>query len=140
MAASVMMTTSTGSALASLRVTPTVPNESVTVCPVSCWKACASSVTMARTAPALSTLISAASTCAPALSVRTATPSQRIARVLIPLIGHPPGADRTRHGLIAAMSHVRRRAFVVMLVLLAVFASVGSAQDPRLEAARRRAR
>ena len=35
------------------------------------------------------------------------------------------------------MSHVRRRAFVVMLVLLAVFASVGSAQDPRLADARR---
>ena len=35
------------------------------------------------------------------------------------------------------MSLVRRRAFVVMLVLLAVFASVGSAQDPRLADARR---
>ena len=35
------------------------------------------------------------------------------------------------------MSHVRRRVFVLMLVLLAVFASVGSAQDPRLADARR---
>ena len=60
MATSVMMTTSTGSPLASLpRVTPTVPNESVTVWPVSCWKAWASSVTMARTAPALKTRSSA---------------------------------------------------------------------------------
>ena len=61
MATSVMMTTSTGSAEASLpRVTPTVPNESVTVWPVSRWKACASSVTMARTAPALKTFSSSA--------------------------------------------------------------------------------
>src|SRR5881275_477242 len=42
------------------RMTPTVPNVNVAVCPVSCRNAAARSVTIARTAPALSTLISAA--------------------------------------------------------------------------------
>src|SRR5512144_2454786 len=60
-ATSVMITTSTGSPLASLpRVTPTVPNESATPCPVSRRKASDSSVTIARTAPALNTFRSSA--------------------------------------------------------------------------------
>jgi hypothetical protein len=61
MATSVMITTSAGSAVSRLRVTPTVPKASATVWPVSFSNPFDSSVTMARTAPALSTLISAAS-------------------------------------------------------------------------------
>src|SRR5437870_1500300 len=61
MAISVMITTSAASPAVSFwRMTPTVPNVNVAVCPVSCRNAAARSVTIARTAPALSTLISAA--------------------------------------------------------------------------------
>src|SRR2546427_1318811 len=61
MAISVMISTSAASPAVSFwRMTPTVPNVNVAVCPVSCRNAAARSVTIARTAPALSTLISAA--------------------------------------------------------------------------------
>src|SRR5262245_39864841 len=62
MATSVMITTSAGSAASRCRVTPTVPKLALSLWPVSFSKASLTSTTTAFTAPALSTLISAAST------------------------------------------------------------------------------
>jgi hypothetical protein len=80
MPASVKITTSAGSLASRWRVTPAVPKASDTLWPVSFSNACASSVTMARTAPALSTLISAAS----ARRRRAAAPIQATASSVAP--------------------------------------------------------
>jgi hypothetical protein len=89
MATSLMMTTSAGSVASRWRVTPTVPKASDTLWPVSFSNACDSSVTIARTAPALSTRISAASPRPGPASIAVAstiTPSLRVAEPLIVIL------------------------------------------------------
>src|SRR6185295_385007 len=106
-ATSVMITTSIGSPPASLpRDTPTVPKESATVLPVSWRKVSDSSVTMARTAPALWTLISSAPTRAapsavPAVTSTSASHHRRVIRLRpsVPVIVVASSGDRDQPGL-----------------------------------------
>src|SRR2546427_11460673 len=101
MAISVMITTSAASPAVSFwRMTPTVPNVNVAVCPVSCRNAAARSVTIARTAPALSTLISAA--CARSMPGHRAIvirreprhPATLVAMLIVRLLAHRAGRVR----------------------------------------------
>ena len=103
MPASVRITTSTGSPLRSFcRVWPAVPNENVTVLPVSCRNCPARSVTIARTAPALNTFTSsapagpAASTPSP---IHIATTVARMIFMIVlsrtPGRARPPARDRS---------------------------------------------